>query len=198
MPDTFNIQIQGLKQLQDSLNIDKLTEKIDYELEKGIRKIEGRAKQLAPTDMGYLTGSISVNSQKLNKELTVNVGYAAFIEFGTGKYAAQYVASLPEDWRTFAATFKGQKGNGTFMDMLLHILEWVKRKGISGRYSVKTRSRLGNKSQKDAEDYETAYLIARKILKDGIRPQPFLYPAFNEIQPQILADVQKAIDTFAV
>jgi hypothetical protein len=198
MADALKIEIQGLTQMQQQL-VDlpvKLTKKLDYVLEKGARAIELKANQKKPIDLGGL--QVRVDSQFLVKEITVNANYAAFMEFGTGKYAAAYVATLPQEWQQYAAQFKGQIGGGSWADLLLNILAWVKRQGITGHYSVKTQRRLGNANQKAAEDYEAAYLIARSILIKGVHPHPFLYPAFFEVLPSLQKDIQEAIDTFAV
>jgi hypothetical protein len=97
--------------------------------------------------------------------------YAAFLEFGTRKYAAQYVASLPADWKSYAATFKGSSG-GSFDELLKAIMGWVKRKGI---------------------DSDAAYPIALKIIREGIKPKPFLYPAINANLKQLQDDLNNVI-----
>ena len=48
---------------------------------------------------------------------------------------------------------------------------WVKRKGIGG----------GN-------DKSIAYAIAVSILRKGMRPQPFLIPAFEMEKPKMIED----------
>jgi hypothetical protein len=94
--------------------------------------------------------------------------YAAYIEFGTRKFAAAYVSSLPADWASYAATFKGSAG-GTFKEMVLSIMAWCKRKGI---------------------DDKAAYPIARSIMINGIRPKPFIYPSFNAEFPLLIQDIK--------
>lgn len=179
MADALKIEIQGLTQMQQQLNSlpDKLIKKLDYALEKGARAIELKANQLKPVDLGGL--QVRVDSRLLEKDITVNANYAAFMEFGTGKYAAAYVATLPQEWQTYAAQFKGQTGGGTFADMVRNLQEWARRHGMA--------------------DYKQAgYLIARKIIINGVHPHPFLYPAFFEVLPGMQKDIQDAIDTFAV
>lgn len=174
----------------------KLIDGLDKVMEKGARDIQRIGNQKKPTDTGFM--QITVDSKPLDKNIAVTGNYGAFVEFGTGKYAAQYVATLPQDWQTYAAQFKGLSDGGTFHDLLLKILEWVKRQGIAGVYSVKSQRRVGNANQKSAEDYEAAYFIARSIIINGVHPHPFLYPAFEQVLPQLQADIQKVIDTFAV
>lgn len=113
------------------------------------------------SDEGNLLRSINPNYGNGFASVTASTKYAAYIEFGTRKYAAEYVSSLPSDWQTYAATFKGKTG-GTFEQFLLSIMGWVSRKGI---------------------DKKAAYPIARKIMIDGIRPKPFLYPSVQKTLP---------------
>ena len=53
-------------------------------------RIEGRAKQLAPVDTGFLRNSIMTNAEGL-LTYTVNVGaeYGIHVEYGTYKMSAQ-------------------------------------------------------------------------------------------------------------
>lgn len=136
--------------------------------------MEGDARRLAPIDEGFLAGKIQhipATLQNLKTDVIVAANYAAYIEFGTRAFGAAYVSSLPPDWQAYAATFKG-KGGGSYDDFIIRITEWVKRKGI---------------------DQNAAYLIARKILRFGIRPHPFFYPAFRknfEIMQQRLNQIK--------
>lgn len=113
------------------------------------------------SDEGMLLRSINPNYGNGSASVTASTKYAAYIEFGTRKYAAAYVGTLPADWQTFAATFKGKTG-GTYKQFLLSIIAWVGRKGI---------------------DKKLAYPIARKIMIDGIKPKPFIYPSVNKTLP---------------
>jgi hypothetical protein len=115
------------------------------------------------SDEGLLLRSISPVYGQGSASVVASAKYAAYIEFGTRKYAAAYVSSLPSDWATYAATFKGKTG-GTFQQFLLSIIGWVGRKGI---------------------DKKAAYPIARKIMIDGISPKPFLYPSVNKTLPEL-------------
>ncbi len=151
------------------------------------------AKRFAPVDEGTLRNAISFKKEDLKVTITVNVNYAAYLEFGTRRFAAEQVAKLPPDWKTFAATFKG-KGGGDMEEFIQRLVKWVQRKNIAGVYSVKSRQRKGTvvknqgsvKSRQALEDYEAAYGIALHIIRNGIRARPFLYPAYQKnIQPLI-------------
>jgi hypothetical protein len=125
------------------------------------------AKIRAPKDEGHLVGAINPKFGKLTASTTVAVNYAAFPEFGTRKMAAAYVATLPADWQTYAAQFKG--GGGSFGNFFETILAWVKRKGI---------------------EPAAAYPIAIKILRDGIKPHPYLFPAYEHTIKDLKANLK--------
>jgi len=117
---------------------------------------------------GALLNSIHPDHGNGFASVTASIKYAAYIEFGTRKFAASYVGSLPPDWSSYANTFKGKAG-GSFKDMLLNIMQWCKDKGI---------------------DKKAAYPIARSILINGIRPRPFLYPSVNKNLPLLMQDIK--------
>ena len=159
----------------------ELAESVDDVLNANVLEMEEKAKQRAPGDRGFLRQNISADiSKPLHKELTVNAFYASYMEFGTGVYAAQYASSLPADWQTFAAQFKGSGGGGTFAEMVKNIAEWVRRKGIASGNDINS----------------AAYLIARSILINGVKPQPFLFPAYMAQLPQLKKDLDNALKAF--
>ncbi len=71
--------------------------------------------------------------------------------------------------------------------MVERLVEWVRRKGlgsghvgnigVAGTYSTDSRKRTGNKFTQDQQNRQAAYMIARKIMINGIKAQPFFYPA---------------------
>ena len=169
--DTTSLGL-GAKQLAAMSK--ELEAAIDDVLNVNILEIDEKAKQLAPADRGFLRQHISANTSKhLSKEINVNTPYAAWMEFGTGMYAAQYVASLPSDWQQFALQFKGDKGKASIKGILFLLQDWFHRHGIN--------------------DKQHAFFIARKIFINGIRPHSFLYPAFKAQEPQMLKDINNAI-----
>jgi hypothetical protein len=64
-------------------DIAKLEKAIDQELNKTAHKIERTAKELAPVDSGDLRRSINTSGSKLKYEVSTNVEYAHFMEYGT-------------------------------------------------------------------------------------------------------------------
>lgn len=66
--------------------------------------IERLAKMFAPTDKGFLKGSIhnTIDSTKLGGSVYNGKNYAPYVEFGTG---SKVIA--PDDVKDYAMTFKG-------------------------------------------------------------------------------------------
>lgn len=180
-------------------NIEKKISKINSgvrdELNAWAELTARKAKDYAPTDEGNLKGSINPSYAKLSKMeagVTVGVNYAAYVEFGTRKYGAAYVSRLPQDWRDLAAQYKGKDNSGTFDEMIQNIMAWVLRNGIGAQ---KTKSGNVSKSLDSFDDMQqAAYWIAINILQNGIKPHPFLYPAYNETKDGLLENIKEVIN----
>ncbi len=184
------IKIKGLDEV--IAKFDKIAQDTADEVNASLDGFGGavvkNAKLLVSTnssDEGGLLGSIDSTVNSLSVTITSNRNYAAYIEFGTRKFAASYISSLPSDWQAYAGTFRGDKtGNsGDFNDFVQAIMAWAQRKGIG---ALKTKS--GRNSQ-SAASYESmqqaAYWIALNILQNGIRPKPFLYPSIVRELPKL-------------
>lgn len=109
-PTLFNKYIKNIEK-----KIDKKIDEVDNEFEAGMVDIVTMAKQLVPVapDGGLLKNSIYFvkDKQKLSYTLIANTRYAAYVEFGTGKYAKNYVAGLEEYWKKLARRYyKNGKG----------------------------------------------------------------------------------------
>jgi len=189
----FSASIKGFEEIMDKIDPVKFQREIQGALDDFGLRVEKKAKLLAPKDEGALAQSINHTSGTLSVTVSVNKDYAAYVEFGTRKFAQKYVSTLPNDWKEFAAKFKGSGGSkGSFMSFFYTILKWVQRKGIAA-HKTKSGNRSNSKSSIQAE-YSAAYLIALKILREGIKPQPFLYPAFTQEEGQLLKDLQNIIE----
>jgi len=122
------------------------------------------------SDENGLKGSIKPLYGNGSAAVVAAQKYAAYIEFGTRKFAAEYVASLPNEWQAYAATFKSRGGGGTARDFWKSIQAWGNRKGLEPSH---------------------IYFTYKKILRDGIRPKPFLYPSVNKNLPLLIKDIKK-------
>ena len=168
----FAVSLSGMKQLEGKLDnlTTALKKDVGDEINASALKIENQAKKLAPVNLGQLRGSI--NTDMIN-ELTYSVeakaSYAPYVEFGTGPQV-----SVPADFASYAQQFKGKSG-GKFKDMVDALTLWVKRKGV------------GN----GKNDKGLAYVIALSILRKGMRPQPFLIPAYEMEKPKLIKNLNK-------
>lgn len=161
----IQVQVKGLDEVIARLSsLPADTDKaLSAELQAFGFDVELMAKELAPADEGILRSSIvSEMIDLLRVTVFARTNYAAYLEFGTRGFAAAYVASLPADWQTYAASFQGSGGSAG--DYFARIFDWVKRKGI---------------------DPKLAYPIAISILRFGIKAHPFLYPAFQANIPKL-------------
>lgn len=194
MPIT--IDISGIKGVMAEVNKTILQANVGTHkaLVTFVKNVETDAKNNAPANEGKLRNSINGDVKDLTGTVTVAADYAAYLEFGTRKFAAQYVATLPADWKAYAATFKG-KGGGTFDQFIQDLMKWVKQKGIGATYNTTTRRRDRVGKQTAAQTMEAdAYAIALYILRNGIRAQPFLYPAVVKHTPKLIADLKEVFE----
>ena len=186
----LSIKLNGLDNL--IATVEKTAKRAESETKVALTKFakdtETEAKRLAPANEVRLSNSINGTVDGFTAKITVTADYAAYLEFGTRKFAARYVATLPQDWQSYAATFRG-KGGGTFDQFIQDIMQWVRQKGIGG---LKTKSGRTSESKSSLDAMQqAAYAIALNILQNGIRPQPFVYPAVTKNTPVLEADIKK-------
>ena len=170
---SVKIDIRGLTELSGKVDrmIKEYPVEIKNELNAWADLTANDAMMMVPVDEGGIKKTIKpkyATDKELTAEVTVGANYAAYVEFGTRKYAASYVGSLPADWQIMAAERKGS-GGGTFAEFISRIMGWMKRKGVEQKY---------------------LYPIALKILRDGIKPHPFLYPAYIKNVQKLKANLK--------
>lgn len=152
----------------------KITNKFSLELSNKI-------KENAPVDRGRLRAATQLrhyvsNDLGIVSDVIVAVDYAAFVEYGTGPLGRQmnlFGGPLPDGY---------VHGSGGKFPPLKLIVEWVKRKGIAGA--------------RGESPEQIAYLIARKIARDGIAAKPFVWPAYVEVKPKWEAAMKKFVPEF--
>lgn len=175
---SITIDIKGMS---EALNkFDKYGKLVQAEIKDEVNasalKIQLDAKKLAPVNLGMLRNSIYLVEQSISQHkflYTVGAGakYAPYIEFGTGGKV-----SIPTGYESYASSFKAKTG-GTFKEMLKALIMWVEKKGIASGKQSKS----------------VAYMIAISILRKGLRPQPFLIPAFEQEKPKLKLRIEKTI-----
>jgi HK97 gp10 family phage protein len=193
----FKVKITGISSIEKQFTAaaEKIKDTVEQEMQAAAQDWVAGAVRDAPVDQGALKQSISYkktgtqtgSGTLISFEIVAQRFYAPFVEFGTkGKY-------LPiPGTEKIAAEFKGYKG-GDFMQLLRMILRWVKRKGITGTYSVKTRRRTGSKINQFAEDYSAAWPIALSILKNGISPHPYFFKQQEIVWPAMIKRIQRVL-----
>ena len=108
MAKGFTLEFVGLKETIAKRGDagEDIKKEIDFAIGVNTEAMATEAKQRAPVDTGRLRGSISANKvQDYLYELVAQVDYAAYLEFGTGDYAATYVKSIDPEWEQLAAQF---------------------------------------------------------------------------------------------
>lgn len=189
---SVTVKIEGLKGLKAKLNkrTAEIKSMVGMELQESANTMANGAVADAPVDQGLLKAQISVKKvDQLNYEVVSPNFYSPYLEFGTKTYV-QVPAGLEE----VASKFRGKSPHGGSVDELfLAIIDWVKRKGLSGRYSVKTKRRQGSKNEQLSEDYDIAFPIVRAILKKGIKPQPFFFKQLAGEKEALLKRVKEIL-----
>jgi len=191
----INLKASGIEALLAKFNTlaNQAQNDVQFELNTFADDVARDAKLLVKansSDEGNLLRNINPEYGNGSVTITANTKYAAYIEFGTRKFAAEYVSSLPTDWQAYASTFKGKSNSGDYYDFLNAILDWVDHKGITARYSVKTKKKLKNNKGDDERLLAAATAIAFSILRNGIRPKPFMYPSINKNLPVLIQNIK--------
>lgn len=181
----FDKTIKDVQKLATDTNKNAKIALVDF----GTR-VETEAKRNAPADEGKLRSSINstFDAKKFTVKITVATDYAAYQEFGTRKFAAAYVGTLPQEWRTYAATFKGKTG-GSMDEFIQSIMAWVKRKGIGA--DMTKSGNVSSSASSLEKQQQAAYWIAINILQNGIKPKKFLYEAVKDNLPKLQSDFNK-------
>ncbi len=79
--------ISGLDSVQAML--DGINADLDAAFKAAAEAVADEAKNMCPVDTGMLRDSIEVSSEGMNASINAGADYAAFVEFGTCKAAAQ-------------------------------------------------------------------------------------------------------------
>jgi HK97 gp10 family phage protein len=102
----FGINLTGIKEVENALKtMDKhLRQDVGDEINSSALNIMSSAKRLAPIDLGFLRGQISIEPvNDLTYEVEAKAKYSAYIEFGTGGEVR-----IPAGYEDLAKIFKGK------------------------------------------------------------------------------------------
>lgn len=132
------------------------------------------AKERAPADLGKIRqGIIKVSVSQFQVMIAATAPESAFQEFGTGGKV-----EVPEEMADVASQFQGA-GSGDMQAFILALVGWIGRHGISGT--------------KNETPEQIAWAMAKAILRDGLTPQPFLYPAFVAQSQRLIPMLQTSL-----
>lgn len=132
------------------------------------------AKQNAPADLGKIRqGIIKEQLSQFQVMIAATAPESVFQEFGTGGKV-----DVPEEMADVASQFQGANG-GDMAAFILALAGWIERHGITGT--------------KNETPEQIAWPMARAILRDGLTPQPFLYPAFVAQSSKLVSMLQTAL-----
>jgi HK97 gp10 family phage protein len=169
----LELSISGIERIEKAIK-DKekaLVDGVQAELKASALTIEKGAKRNAPVNFGRLRQSITSDTNGLSVSVDVEAHYAPYVEFGTGGRVNT------QGFDDVANRFKGKGKGGAFKEMLEDLADWVKKKGIARGKDVKN----------------VAYVIAVSILRKGIKPQPYLFPAYTAEKPKLLQRLKKLL-----
>lgn len=158
----------------------QVAEDVEDELAAGANDIRASAarnisSQIQNTTRQMLGGLYVAQVGPLRFEVGNNVYYAPYIEFGTrGK------VSVPKEMQAIAAEIQKRPSRGKFPDMVDAIYKWAVKKGLW--------------SKDDADGKWRAVRMASSIYRNGIAPQPFLYPAYIENRSKIIERIKKVVE----
>jgi hypothetical protein len=192
MAKGVTFDIQGLKGVQKKIkNLPATLQKqIGGELNATVRDINSKQLRKLPVDEGGLKQQTGFKKlDDLQWELFSGKHYAPFMEFGT-----KSKARIPAELKDFASQFNLKGPKIGFDEFLRIITAWVRRKGIAGRFSVKTRRRVGSKATQAAEDSAAAYPIALSILRHGVKPHPFFFDPVFEGRDKLIQKIKQIVD----
>lgn len=191
MASGIDIKTEGFERVIKKLGklpAELITE-TDRVMSAAAKGMEARAVNDVPVDMGALRNSITTKRVAVsNYEVVASAFWAPYIEFGTKRRA-----KVPADLQAYAAQFRGKRG-GNGQSLYDNILEWVKRKGMAGTYSVKTRRREGSKVDQQIETEQMAFAIYLSIIRNGIHPNPFFFVHLPEAEREIKNGIKEAVE----
>ncbi len=163
---SVSVRVTNLNDVLSDLNlkINEVKKDVQKEISTTANEIRNGAVQAAPTNLGHLRTSIEIQyqNQMLSAWIGSNLKYAAAIE-------------------------KGRRGGWLPFPP---ILEWVKKKGIAGSFSIKTKKASKSKSSQAAVK-TAAYFIWKSIKEKGFKAKPFLGPAYDRAIPKFLVRLQQ-------
>ena len=185
----INVNIIGYKQFQDSLKKmpSTLRKEVGARVKLSAEQFRDLAIKDAPADVGFLRSQITVKPiDELKYEVVSGSDYSAPMEFGTKK---RFKAIPGID----SSEFIGKPTGGDYYDFLNNILDWVRRKGITARFSVKTKKRLKETKSDTERLLDVAQAIANSIIRHGVKPHPFFFKQIPIVRRDLFRKIRNIL-----
>jgi HK97 gp10 family phage protein len=170
----MNLKLSGVQKLINELAKveSEVSAEVDGELQASVNKMRLDATRRVPVNFGEIKKSINQRKEgKLKYSFFATAFHAPFLEFGTKRKT-----QVPKELESVAAQFKGKK-RGNFEQFIESIYLWGTHKKIIKK---------GDKNH--------AANIAKKIWREGIAPQPYLWPAFVAERSKLVANIRAVVN----
>ena len=181
------VNLIGFKQLQTILDKapKELVNRIGHNVQFAGEQFRELAIKDAPKDTSFLTKQITKKElSPVSCEVVSGSNYSAPMEFGT-KGNFRSITGVD------ASPYKGQPAGGTWSQFIEAIKKWVRRKGFASITNSYTGKKRTNK--KDVE--MLAYVIARKIYRDGVKPHPFFFKQIPIVRRDLFRNIRAELQT---
>lgn len=167
-----------------------LTKEINSEVGAAAEYWQKLAINDSPIDQKFLRGLISAKiTGNMTAEVTSPSQYSSFMEWGT-----KSKKKIPAELSSYASTLTYNK-TGDYYAFLKAILEWVERKGIASRFSVKTKSKLKHTKADNERIVQAAEAIAFSIMRHGVNPHPFFFIQMPVVEAKLIERVKTILTT---
>jgi HK97 gp10 family phage protein len=171
----MNLKLTGVQKIINQLAKveNEISAEVDAELQASLNKMVKDAQRRAPANFSELRNSIEQRKEsKLKYSFFADAYHAPYVEFGTRKKT-----KIPSELQSVANSVQKREPRGKFAQFVESIYVWGTFKGVIKK---------GDKNH--------AYNIARKIYKEGIAPQPYLWPAFVAERSKLISNIRAVVN----
>ena len=149
-------------------------------LDDGLSYVEHKVIDRSPVNTGLFRGSVYSDVTVVDADVF------------RGAHAEGFVSSSDYEPKVWALEWGREPGGK--MPPIEAIALWVKRKGLAGTYSVKTKKRQGGRAQRGKEDTSLAWAIAIHIARYGTKAIGMFQKAYEESKDYVEKTAGEAVD----
>jgi len=163
---SVTVRVMNLNQVMKDLDLKLQDVQTDVkkEIATAANDIRNIATDFVPVNTGHLRLSLKVEygANRMSAAIGSNEKYAAVVE-------------------------KGRRPGPMPFEPIYY---WVKRMGIAGSFSIKTKK--ASKSKKSEEQVKSvAFAIWKSLMKKGFRAKPYLGKAYDIVLPHFMTRLQQ-------